>query len=263
MFFPGKIEKSAEERLKECRSALYELRAQIDLSSLDEEIVVSSQSSLYSKVAREGNLYFIKEGTLKCVRDGKVFYYAEEGDIIGFEGSAFDEAMDFYAEFAVVVSPIDPKLFLTNNESAKAWNRFQGNFLSALLGGLSQDMKADTLFSPEIRSFPEGEIIVSQGSAGDEVFSLIDGTAEIIVDNKKVGEVHQDQLFGAVSVLTNSERIATVRATSDCLTVVLSKDQFISLVSNKPDTLLKLAEDLSKAIVSLNDQVHGLVCIAG
>lgn len=262
MYFPSKIDASQTARLEECKSALRILNA-VSLTSAERDIIVSSQSSLYKKVPRDGTLYVIKEGTLKCVREDKIFYFAEEGDIIGFEGSAFDVEMDFFSEFAVVVSPIEVRAFLDTPELATAWNRFQGNFLSILLSGLSKDMKSETLFSPEVRSYAPGEVIVTQGMVGDEVFSLIDGVADILVDDKRVGEVHQDQLFGAVSVLTETARIATVRARTECLVVALSKEQFLSLVSSKPDTLLKLAEDLSKAIVSLNGQVHGLVQIPG
>ena len=72
-----------------------------------------------------------------------------------------------------------------------------------------------------------------------------------------------DQIFGAVSVLTNTERMASVRAKTDCLAVVFSKDQFLALASNKPDALLKLAEDLSRAIISINDHVVGSLKIPG
>ncbi|HMO17311.1 MAG TPA: cyclic nucleotide-binding domain-containing protein [Oligoflexia bacterium] len=262
MYFPAKIDQNQLAKLEECKRALRELNA-INLASTDKDILISSQSSLYRKVPRDGTLYVIREGSLKCVRNDKVFYYAEEGDLVGFEGSAFDLEMDFSSEFAVVVSPIDVRSFLDSPETATAWNRFQGNFLSILFSGLSKDMKSESSLSPEVRSYIPGELIVEQGSMGEEVFSLIDGVADVLVGNQKVGEVYQDQLFGAVSVLTNTERIATVQARTECMVVVLSREQFISLVSSKPDTLLRLAEDLSKAIVSLNEQVRGLIQIPG
>jgi len=247
--------------LNECKAALAALAPLWKFEPL-EELVVSSQKTLYSKLPRDGGLYAVKEGTLKCVKDDRVLYYVEEGDIIGFEGSAYDESMDFHAEFAVALVKLDPKMFLSSDETIQLWNRFQGNFLNAILQSVSHNAKSDSLFSPEVRSFAANEIILEQGTAGDEVYSLIDGLAETIVDGKVVGDILPDQLFGAVSLLTNSARIATVRALTDCMVVVLSKEQFLSLIESKPDTLLRLAEDLSKAIVALNQEVTGLVRIA-
>ena len=262
MYLAGKTNEQVEKCLHECKLVLNEL-ALLSTLGAQPELVISGQKTLYSKTPRDGSIYIVKEGSLKCVKDEKILYYVEEGDVIGFEGSAFDESMDFLAEFAVVIVKIDPAEVFKNEKSVQLWNRFQGNFINAILHNASSSTKSDTLFSPEIRNFEAGENIVEQGSMGDEIFSLIDGVAEIIVDGGAVGEVLPDQLFGAVSVLSNSERIATIRALTDCMVLVLSKEQFLTLIDTKPDTILKLAEELSRAIVSVNDQVNGLVKIPG
>jgi CRP/FNR family cyclic AMP-dependent transcriptional regulator len=263
MYFTAPVTPSIEQKLETMKSLSFSLRSIIESVS-PTEVVVSTQGSLYKKVRRVPSTYYLlKEGSLKCVRYGKVLYFLEEGDIIGFEGSQCDSLTDFEAEFAVSLCEVNLLEILKDADSLVLWGEYQANFSSIFTIGHFEGGKADTVFSPEVRSFMPGEFILEQGSAGDEVFSLIDGMAETIINGAVVGMVGQDQIFGAVSVLTNTERMASVRAKSDCLAVVFSKDQFLALANNKPDTLIKLAEDLSRAIISINDHVVGSLKIPG
>lgn len=245
MYFSGEIEKVAKRKLAECRSALAELRQYVSTTE-SHDVVVGSQSSLYTKVPRDGTLYLLKEGTMKCIRDDKIIYFAEEGDIIGFEGSAFDESMDFFAEFAVVVTPIEMSTLFSNKETTTIWNRFQGTFLGAILAGLSQDIKSDNNFSPEVKTFLAGDTIVYQGKISNTVYLMLEGIAETYIDNEKGQDLFQDQAIGAVAVLTDSPQSASVIALTDCFVAVLSKEQFIEHANKNPDMYLKMVVELAR-----------------
>lgn len=260
MYLASKTDAHIEKALSQSKQALLAM-SDILASAAREECVVSSQKSLYTKVPRDGSIYIVKEGTLKCIKNDKVLYYVEEGDLVGFEGSAFDPSMDYYAEFAVAVAKIDPSVFLQSDQSVKMWNSFQGSFLNAILQYVSLSAKSESNLSPEVRNYSAGDAIIRQGECTREVYSIIDGIAETIVDGNSVSEVLPDQFFGAVSLLSNTPSLASVVALTDCMVVVLSREQFVTLVESKPDTLLKLAEDLSRAIVALNSEVRGLVKI--
>ncbi len=255
MYFTSAVSENVELKLADYKSASLAMRPYLDAYAMS-EVVISSQKSVFQKVERiPGKLYFIKEGSLNCIRDSKLLFVLEEGDVIGLEGSCSDTATDFHAEFAVVIAELNLAELLSAPEISKLWGHYHSSFVCTVFAGLSEGHKADSLFSPEIRNFYPGDIIVEQGEYSLEIFSLIDGIAESVIDGKVVGEIGQETLFGAVSVLTNRERFATVRAKTECMAVVLSKEQFLALISSKPDTLLKLTEDLSKTIVALNDQV--------
>ncbi len=245
MYFSGEIEKAAKCRLAECRSALSELRQYISTSET-QDIVIGSQSSLYKKVPRDGTLYLLKEGTMKCVREDKIIYFAEEGDIIGFEGSAFDESMDFLAEFAVVVTPVETTSLFLTKESTTIWNRFQGTFLGAILTGLSQDIVSENNFSPEVRTFLAGDTIMKEGSSGSTVYLLLEGIAESFIKDEKFQDIFQDQAIGAISVLSGVPQHATVVAMTDCFVAVLSKEQFIEHANKNPDVYLKMVVEMAR-----------------
>ncbi len=263
MYFASNISPEIEQKLETLKSLSIALRSVVEPTSPN-EVVVSTQSSLYKKVRRVPSTYYmLKEGSLKCIREGKLLYFVEEGDIIGFEGSQCDIFTDFVAEFAVALCEVNLSAILSVSDNLVLWGEYQANFSSMFTIQHAEGGKTEAVFSPEVRSFMPGDYILEQGSEGDEVFSLIDGMAETIISGEVVGTVGQDQMFGAVSVLTNTERRASVRATTECLAVVFSKEQFLLLANTKPDTLIKLAQDLSRAIISLNDQVIGSLRIPG
>jgi CRP-like cAMP-binding protein len=247
MYFSGEIEKVAKNRLIECRDALSQLRRYLSPGS-SEDIVIGSQTSLYQKVPRDGSMYLLKEGTMKCVREGKIIYFAEEGDIIGFEGSSFDQSMDFFAEFAVVLTPIDMTTLFSTQETSAIWHRFQGTFLSALITGLSQDMKVELVFSPEVRTFLAGETIARQGTPVDSVYLLLEGIAESFVNGEKEEDIFQDQVIGAISILSDAPHSVTIEALTDCFVAVLNRDQFIEHANSNPDLYLKMVVELAKAL---------------
>jgi len=62
-------------------------------------------------------------------------------------------------------------------------------------------------------------------------------------------------MFGAVSLLTDQPTMSSIVAATDCMVVQLSKEEFMNLVQTRPDTIFKLASDLSRAIVSLNEKM--------
>ena len=260
MYLASKTDTHIEKALAISKQALLAMSEVLSLAK-KEEYVISSQKSLYSKVPRDGSIYLLKEGVLKCIKDDKVLYYVEEGDLVGFEGSAYDPGMDYYSEFAVSIVKLDPSVFLKSEDSIKLWNTFQGSFLNAILQYASMAVKGESNVSSEVRNYFVGDEIIKQGDITQEVYSIIDGIAETVVDGNQVSEILPDQFFGAVSLLSESPSLASVVALTDCMVLVFNKEQFISLVESKPDTILKLAEDLSKAIVALNHEVSGLVKI--
>ena len=66
------------------------------------------------------------------------------------------------------------------------------------------------------RSFDPGAAIVTQGSRDDDAFYvLVAGAANVVVDGQPVRTLGPGDPFGEVSLIYNTERTATVRATGD------------------------------------------------
>jgi hypothetical protein len=75
------------------------------------------------------------------------------------------------------------------------------------------------------RRIEEGETLVEQGEAGNDLFLLLDGVLDVEVDGEAVGQVGPGALLGERAVLESGERTATLRAITPCRVAVLAAEQ--------------------------------------
>ncbi len=73
---------------------------------------------------------------------------------------------------------------------------------------------------PTIRKFKEGEVVVSQGDQGDELFLLLDGVLALEVDGTELAIIGPGAVVGERAVLEGGLRTATLRAKSACKVAV-------------------------------------------
>ncbi len=233
----------------------------------NENITLPATSKLYKNTESQRLFYVLKEGVVTYVRDGRGLLCFEEGDLLGLESLSeqlmADEKGCLTTDFAVIADAYDVDAMFETMAAditlLKKWTSYlvlQSSLLSIVLAELN---KGNPMFTPEMMHFTEGQTVVRQGNLGAEVFSLLEGTLDVIVDEVKVGEILADEIFGVIGALTNTPRSATVVAREDCLIISMQKDKFIDLMITRPQTVLKLIEDMARAINSLNHKVVGLV----
>lgn len=75
-----------------------------------------------------------------------------------------------------------------------------------------QIMGGDGGDGPEIRSLPQGHLLIRQGDVDDHVFLVLDGVLDVLVDEEQVAEVGPGAVLGERAVLEGGLRTATVRA---------------------------------------------------
>jgi CRP/FNR family cyclic AMP-dependent transcriptional regulator len=95
----------------------------------------------------------------------------------------------------------------------------------------------------------------AKATSADYVFSLFEGETEVLVDNVVVGHISEGEIIGALAVLTDQPRSATVRAKVRCSVVKVPKDQFALLIRSNPAMIHSLLVDMAKHIMRLNKQV--------
>lgn len=122
------------------------------------------------------------------------------------------------------------------------------------------DQFPDIDFTPNrgFSNFSAGEVIINQGDAADLVYTLIEGSADAVCDGIKVGEIHQNEIFGALAVFTRQPRIASVIARTDCTVMMVNKDDFIQLIFEQPQISVGLIEEMAAKINELNSQILAL-----
>ncbi|MDQ3877308.1 MAG: cyclic nucleotide-binding domain-containing protein [Actinomycetota bacterium] len=89
-----------------------------------------------------------------------------------------------------------------------------------------------------LERFAPGEDIVRQGDAGDKLYILTRGAADVLVrtdrGETRVNTIKEGDYFGEYALLTGEERTATVRATQPTEVYSLAKQEFTDLVESEP-----------------------------
>ncbi|GMR16670.1 MAG: cAMP-binding protein CbpA [Gammaproteobacteria bacterium] len=240
-----------------CQSLIPGLLKDCTIKSPDLKIKSSHSIDPQSK-----SIFLIKSGTISETYDGQLIVNYENGDLIGTDGLFQKKTTTYENDFAVIVDEYDGQQFIDEitNDKNKVLNWSQ--YLSCLNQSFQllacHFGRQDAAFNPEFRIFKKGDVIIEENTEGDEVFTLLTGSSRVMVNNTEVGEINSDEIFGAIAALTNTKRIASVVATSECETLVIKNNNFRSLLKARPDTVQKLINDMARTIVSCNDRIMDL-----
>jgi small-conductance mechanosensitive channel/CRP-like cAMP-binding protein len=96
-----------------------------------------------------------------------------------------------------------------------------------------------------VRVFGPGEIVVKQNDGGDSLFLVMKGRLQALVNEIRVGELAEGNVFGEMSLLTGEPRKATVAAESQVILVELSREIIEPLIRRKPEIMEALGAILA------------------
>jgi CRP/FNR family transcriptional regulator, cyclic AMP receptor protein len=95
------------------------------------------------------------------------------------------------------------------------------------------------------------KVLIREGERGREFFVLLEGSAEVTKDGRKINTLGPGDFFGEIALVSNSPRTATVTATSPIHTLVIADRSFRRLLDDVPEiqrkVLVALAERLAPA----------------
>jgi CRP/FNR family transcriptional regulator, cyclic AMP receptor protein len=87
---------------------------------------------------------------------------------------------------------------------------------------------------------PAGKALVSEGETGQEFFVIIEGTARVTRQGRKIATIGPGQAFGELSLLDKAPRNASVIADTDMELVVLGQREFAGIIDDVPGFARKL-----------------------
>jgi CRP/FNR family transcriptional regulator, cyclic AMP receptor protein len=87
---------------------------------------------------------------------------------------------------------------------------------------------------------PAGKALVSEGETGHEFFVILDGSAKVTRQGRKIAALGPGDSFGELALLEKAPRNATVVADSDMELVVLGQREFAGLIDEVPGFARKL-----------------------
>ena len=123
-----------------------------------------------------------------------------------------------------------------------------------------EDEQLDSLIErSQLNRFGRGERVIEEGAAGDSMFILVRGTAQVSVARNgapiRVGALRAGDCFGEMSLLTGEPRTATVRAEADCEVLEISKSVMSEVLHHAPECL----EQLSELLANRKMETEGIV----
>src|SRR3989440_4070591 len=132
-------------------------------------------------------------------------------------------------------------------EQAEALSILRGE---RLFECLSEEQLSHVVQQARLKLFGRGEPVIEEGSAGDSMFVMLRGAANVLVSKNgskiQVATLGAGDCFGEMSLLTGEPRSATVRADADCYVMEIGKPVMAEVLRDAPSCLEKLSELLAQ-----------------
>lgn len=90
-----------------------------------------------------------------------------------------------------------------------------------------------------------GKVLVEEGSPGHEFFLILDGSATVSRNGRKVASLGAGQFFGEMALLDRGPRSATVKADTDMTVLVLGQREFAGVLDEVPGIARKLLQSMA------------------
>jgi CRP/FNR family cyclic AMP-dependent transcriptional regulator len=233
------------------------------LKELGAQFTSLTTTDLNKQGIQVDHLYYIVEGGISLDNNDKALFIYEKGDIIIRSSAENDETGLFYtfkteiilecisfADLSIVISKNSQLITLLFSISSLA--NLQ---LKQMIGVLT---KKEERANPGFGRYKAGMTIINEGDEADYVYSISEGSAVAVHNNVEVGEIHKDEIFGAIAVITKQKRTASVVAKTDCTILMVHKDEFSKMLHSHPKLFMNILNSLADKITFLNAKVSSV-----
>ena len=178
------------------------------------------------------------------------FFHGALGDIvIVLVGVYFFFICFFFGcQFAAVTNSFDALLFLRLRETRTEKGKPRKLFYHA-----------DGKMEKYHRVYRNGEIIISQGDEGNDVYFLLEGEVDVLLPSGQTAAVLKAGSFiGEMGYLLSEGRSATIRASTDVSALALPPSLFGEILGNDTGLDKSIIENLSRRVKRGNEQLAAL-----
>lgn len=88
--------------------------------------------------------------------------------------------------------------------------------------------------SNHIQQFRAGTSIFTEGTPGDVMYVILDGTVDVRVRNHLIETLGPGEIVGEMALIDSQARSATAIAKSDCRLAMVDEEQFLYMVPETP-----------------------------
>lgn len=115
---------------------------------------------------------------------------------------------------------------------------------------LSEEQLGQMVNQARLKLFGRGEPVIEEGAAGESMFVMLRGAANVFVSKNgskiQVATLRAGDCFGEMSLLTGEPRSATVRADGDCYVMEIGKPVMGKVLSDAPTCMEQLSQLLAQ-----------------
>ncbi|RJP66109.1 MAG: cyclic nucleotide-binding domain-containing protein [Candidatus Abyssobacteria bacterium SURF_17] len=113
------------------------------------------------------------------------------------------------------------------------------------------------------KSYCDGETIIGQGEAGDCMYVIQEGKAEVIRESEgkevRLSTLGKGDVFGEMSLFMREARSATVRAIGDTRVLTIDKKTFMRRVNEDPSFAFRILQEMACRIRKLDSDLVDLI----
>ena len=135
----------------------------------------------------------------------------------------------------------------TQNAKVEALRR------APLFEGLSKRELTELARVTDELAVPEGTVLCKEGGPGGEFFVILDGTASVTRNGKRLATRTAGEFVGEIALLTTTRRTATVTATSQLRCFVLTGRDFRRVLDENRSVERKVMQALAERVLSYAD----------
>ena len=108
------------------------------------------------------------------------------------------------------------------------------------------------------QKFLPDEYIFRQGEKGDKAYLLLDGRVAIEVDDKKVSEISEMEIFGEKSLVLDKPRSASIRVLRPSVVLPIDKKILAELLGKSPPVIKSMVKQLSYRLAQCDKEIQSL-----
>lgn len=202
--------------------------------------------------------FYVKEGYLKLRKGAREIRMYSNGDFIPSVekwSPQYAIGSDFKSDLIQFNTSDFLDLCKKNNDAWDIWQEMceVENRLNLCLCG---DFAPEVFdFEMVVKSFSQGDIIISGEDESAVVYEMISGKADVFVENVFVGTVTHGELFGELAFLTDNVTNIHVVAKKNCFVRILEPNIFHHLVETNQQFAAMLIKNMARKVNSLNEYI--------
>jgi CRP-like cAMP-binding protein len=100
-----------------------------------------------------------------------------------------------------------------------------------------------------------GDTLFLQGDDGDVMYVLVEGVAEIYIDNVLFESCDEGAIIGEIAVIDQAPRSATVIAVTPCKFALINKQRFHFLLDETPGFAIAVMKVMAQRLIKCDQRV--------